>query len=84
MRQPEIRPVRKFNRFLARKLTPKPIVLTQRLDCQFIPHIVRFNFEFSLDPSAHEQLEARLLLRDWMSENLSLEQYAHFRRFFET
>ena len=84
VRVPEIAPVPKWNRFLARHSPPQPEIPQRRLDFRFNPHNVRLDFEVFLTPSAHEQLEARLLLRDWMQENLSPAQYAKLRGFIET
>ena len=71
----------KLSRFIARKSPRKSVVVTQRRDYLFDPHIVRFAFETPLDSSAHEQLEARLLLRDWMRETLPAAQFDRLKKY---
>ena len=81
------RPLQKISRFLARKNSlpsvAPPTPKLQRVDYSFGARMVHFDFEVKLEASAHEQLEARLFLRDWMRENLPPAQYEKLRKTLE-
>lgn len=75
-----VAPVSVWDRLRGRAVPSRPIISTRRLDFRFHPHNARLDFETSLDPSMHEQLEARLFLRDWMRDHLPPAELARLRK----
>ena len=74
---------RKFNRFLTRKTAPTSEPVLQRIDYRFGAPLVSFEIEMTLQPTAHQQLEARLLLRDWMRATLAPAQFEQLKKYLE-
>ena len=73
---------RKLNRFLTRNSAPPEPVLA-RVDYHFSAPLVSFEIEMTLEASAHQQLEARLFVRDWMRENLSPAEFEKLKEYLE-
>ena len=54
-----------------------------RVDFEFLPGIIVVRAEIPKHPTAHEQLEARLFLRDWMHQNLPSKEFAKLKKYIE-
>lgn len=53
-----------------------PDIPTLRVDFSFHPHGMHFTADIPIEPSAHEQLEARLTLRDFLEDKWPRERIA--------
>ena len=71
----------RLSRFLKRNVTAPLRAADVRADYRFIPHVISFDYTVSLQPNAHEQLEARLFLRDWMRQTLPPEQFEKLKKY---